>query len=265
MIRGGRAGRSQRRGLTAGAAVLALAALVGGIMIRDGRSGSGPQDAAAGAGGTTAGTTSVVGTSMMSPGGHQARPGSGTDSTTTALPAGLRIQAAKALRPAEPVTVVTGKPLSDHRVHDILDRLSPLTADPELGTPFRWPTQSLTAPRTGTVVAVPFPAESTGPDEPAEPAGPLHVLRMQPQGTVAVAPFLSITFDQPMVPVTTVGQLADRAVPVTITPKICGSWSWIGTETLRFATDSTDVDRLPMATGYTVTVPAGTTSIGGGK
>ncbi|MGI8415913.1 MAG: alpha-2-macroglobulin family protein, partial [Nakamurella sp.] len=49
-----------------------------------------------------------------------------------------------------------------------------------------------------------------------------------------------------------------------ISPKLAGSWQWIGTSTLRFAADSKDFDRLPMATNYTVTVPAGTRSVNGG-
>ena len=266
MIRGSRAGRGQRHGLIAGAAVLALAALVGGIVVRDGGAGPAHQDVAAGVPEEPTATTASPLASPVTTGSAQTnRPGSDNRSTTSALPAGLRIQAGKALRPADPVTVVTGEPLGDDRVHEILDRLPPLAGGADLATGFRWPTQSLTAPRAGTVVDLPFPAGTTGPDEPAGSTGALHVLRMQPQGTLAVAPFLSITFDQPMVPVATVGQLAARKAPATITPQIDGSWSWIGTETLRFAAEGTDVDRLPMATSYTVTVPAGTTSLAGGK
>ena len=86
-----------------------------------------------------------------------------------------------------------------------------------------------------------------------------------------VAPFVSITFDQPMVAVSTVGsteqlsgQLSGAAAPATITPQIPGHWDWIGTETLRFSADSATEDRLPMGTRYTVTVPAGTKSLSGG-
>ena len=89
------------------------------------------------------------------------------------------------------------------------------------------------------------------------------MLRVQPTGDVGLAPFLSITFNQPMVPVGTVDQLAAADVPVTITPAVEGRWQWIGTSTLRF--DAADRDRLPMATDYTITVPAGTRSASGAE
>src|SRR5690606_14001481 len=41
-------------------------------------------------------------------------------------------------------------------------------------------------------------------------------------------------------------------------------WKWLGTKTLSFEYDSTQIDRLPMATEYVVTVPAGTRSATGG-
>ncbi len=44
-----------------------------------------------------------------------------------------------------------------------------------------------------------------------------------------------------------------------------GTWRWLGTKTLNFQFDSKLIDRMPMATEYTVTVPAGTTSATGGK
>lgn len=80
---------------------------------------------------------------------------------------------------------------------------------------------------------------------------------------VAVAPFASITFDQPMVPVTTVGQLAAADVPASITPSTAGHWQWIGTTTLRFDADADGADRLPTATDYTITIPVGTHSASG--
>ena len=89
------------------------------------------------------------------------------------------------------------------------------------------------------------------------------MLRIQPTGDVGLAPFLSITFNQAMVPVGTVDQLAAADVPVTITPAVEGRWQWIGTSTLRF--DAAGRDRLPMATDYTITVPAGTRSVSGAE
>ena len=83
-------------------------------------------------------------------------------------------------------------------------------------------------------------------------------------GDVPIAPYVAITFDQPMVAVGTVAQVDGADVPATIEPAVPGTWQWIGTRTLRFDATSDAVDRLPMATTFTVTVPAGTTSATGG-
>ena len=167
------------------------------------------------------------------------------------------------------VPVVDGRPLPGGIVATILRRLPAWPGDSGLGTDFRWPAQSLTKPRAGTAITQTFPATKDGQNPPSTPtpppAGPLTVLRMQPQGDVAVAPFVSITFNQPMVPVSTIGQLSGADVPARISPAIPGHWDWIGTSTLRFTADSTTVDRLPMATRFTVTVPAGTSSTTGGR
>src|SRR4029078_9372227 len=101
-----------------------------------------------------------------------------------------------------------------------------------------------------------------GPPQP-KPAptdnGPLRVLRYQPIGDVDIAPDVSVTFSQPMVPLATLAQLSAADVPVRVTPALEGRWRWIGTRTLRFEFTGA-VDRLPMATSYHVEIPAGTTS-----
>jgi hypothetical protein len=106
-------------------------------------------------------------------------------------------------------------------------------------------------PRTGETVAVPFPADDGGPP-PAAPQGPLRVLRATPEGDVAIAAEISVTFDRPMVPLTTAEQ-ADAAVPVTLSPTPEGRWRWVGTRALLFDAPT----RLPKATAYTLTLPAG--------
>ena len=145
------------------------------------------------------------------------------------------------------------------------DRLPPWVDDDESDTvDFNRPAETLPPPRTGETIDRPFPA---GPDidAPDVDPGPLAVLRVQPEGDVGIAPFVSITFNQPMVPLATIGQLDDLDVPVTITPSLPGRWQWIGTRTLRFEHDPEVFDRLPMATSYVVEVPAGTMSQSGGE
>jgi uncharacterized protein YfaS (alpha-2-macroglobulin family) len=68
-----------------------------------------------------------------------------------------------------------------------------------------------------------------------------------------------------MVPLGTLSDLAAVDVPVQIEPSLPGTWRWLGTKTLTFEYDSELIDRLPKATEFRVTVPAGTTSINGGS
>ena len=49
-----------------------------------------------------------------------------------------------------------------------------------------------------------------------------------------------------------------------IEPSLPGTWRWLGAKTLTFEYDSELIDRLPKATEYRVTVPAGTKSATGG-
>ena len=162
------------------------------------------------------------------------------------------------------VSRVEGEVLDEEEIRAVLDRLPPWDIDDRDETDFNRPIESLPPPRTGRTVDRPFPA---GADlaAPVATTGPLEVLRVQPEGEVGIAPFVSITFNQPMVPLATIGQLDEGGVPVEMTPPLPGRWQWIGTRTLRFEHDPEIFDRLPMATSYTVEVPAGTESQAGGE
>ncbi len=159
--------------------------------------------------------------------------------------------------------VTKGDELGPDRTAELVSKL-PKWDDPSLlATPFNWPAQSSPPPRTGATVNEVFPPTSMA-DIPVVDNGPLKVLRVQPEGNVPIAPYLAVTFNQPMVPIGTVTQLAPSDAPVKVTPDVPGRWQWIGTRTLRFDVDaSANVDRLPMATTFTATVPAGTKSATG--
>jgi alpha-2-macroglobulin len=189
----------------------------------------------------------------------------GTPDPAHPVKPGLHLSAGHSLLAAAKSTpVVQGAPLDDAAIQAIVARLPEWTTDPTLAQAFNWPVQSKPAPVAGSTVDVPFPAPTQQPPV-VVPSGPLHVLRMQPQGDVKIAPFVTITFDQPMVPITTLAQLDSADVPATISPALAGRWQWIGTSTLRFDAKSDFGDRLPMATTYTVSVPAGTKSANGGE
>jgi uncharacterized protein YfaS (alpha-2-macroglobulin family) len=181
-------------------------------------------------------------------------------------PLSIRLSAGTAQNPtkAEPIKVVQGEPLDDAVVASIFDRLPEWLQSGEDRLDFNRPADTLRPPLVGDTIEVPFPAGTDDPP-PTVPTGPLEVLRYQPEGPVDVAPFISITFNQPMVPLATVEQLDSRDVPVVVTPDLPGRWQWIGTRTLRFEHEPDLFDRLPMATDYRVEIPAGTVSQTGGE
>ncbi|MGI9600686.1 MAG: alpha-2-macroglobulin family protein [Acidimicrobiales bacterium] len=164
----------------------------------------------------------------------------------------------------DPTPIVNGEPLDPTEVDTILDRLGPWDVPTDDRQDFSRPAETLLPPRTGETVEQPFPAGGEDPP-PEPPAGPLEILRYQPEGDVDIAPSISLTFNQPMVALGTVDQTDAADVPITISPEVAGRWQWIGTKTVRFEHDSDLIDRLPMATAYTVEVPAGTTSTTGGE
>ena len=162
------------------------------------------------------------------------------------------------------LAVVEGEPLSDEEYNGVLTRLPPWDVPTEADNDLRFPTITLTPPITGDTIETPFPPP-VDPGAPEIAAGtPLNVVRFQPEGAVDIAAFLSVTFDQPMVPLATLDGLAAVDPPAVLDPPVEGRWRWIGTRTLRFEVLPGATDRLPAATGYTVTVPAGTASVSGG-
>ncbi|MFW5878192.1 MAG: Ig-like domain-containing protein, partial [Myxococcota bacterium] len=155
--------------------------------------------------------------------------------------------------PPRPPTAET-RPLSQSETQALLSRLPPLE-DPFEGEDLALPPDSRPAPRAGETIEQPFPPQEEMGPPPDTTDEPLRVERHAPEGEVELAPHVSITFNQPMVPVTS-QTAAAKEVPARLSPEIDGSWRWVGTRTLLFEADG----RLPMATSYTVVVPAGTKS-----
>jgi len=161
-------------------------------------------------------------------------------------------------------TTVAGTPLEDADVGRLLDRLPDLEAEETDQVDFNRPPDTRPRPIPGATVdqAFPPPADAVAPDTTS---GPLEVLRFQPEGPVDLAPFISVTFNQPMVPLSTLTQVESVDVPISITPEMPGRWLWLGTRTVRFEYDADAIDRIPAATNYVVEIPAGTTSLNGGE
>ncbi|MBA3549040.1 MAG: Ig-like domain-containing protein, partial [Nannocystis sp.] len=152
------------------------------------------------------------------------------------------------------------KPLGEREVKALLARLPALPSDPDEAKDFALRPASQPPPKTGTTVFASFPGPPQGQPPPVA-SGPLEVLRHAPDGEVPIAADLSLTFSQPMVPVTSRDDLAATEVPVQLSPQPPGVWTWVGTKTLLFR----PTDRFPMATEYRVEVPAGVAAIKGGK
>src|SRR5262245_22926429 len=150
--------------------------------------------------------------------------------------------------------------LSDEAAQNLLKRLPPIKVEGDDEKDFAMRDRSLPAPRTGQTISEAFPPAS-GAGQPEQVAsGPLEVLRVSPEGDVPIAPHLSVTFSQPMVAVTSNEDLSASQVPVKLSPQPQGKWRWLGTKTLLFE----PAVRFPMATNYSVEVPAGTKSVTGG-
>jgi hypothetical protein len=145
--------------------------------------------------------------------------------------------------------------LGDADVQAILSRAEPLKLEAGDQQDFALRPMSNPPPRTGQTIKDTFPAPPSSLLPPAsnDTGKDLRVLRFMPEGEVPLAPELSVTFSQPMVPVTSQDDAA-KIVPVKLTPQPKGTWRWIGTKTILFDPEV----RFPQATTYKVEVPAGT-------
>ena len=145
------------------------------------------------------------------------------------------------------------EPLSGDETQNLLKRLPPIKVEGDDEKDFALRDRSLPAPRTGQTISEAFPPAS-GANQPEQVAsGPLEILRVSPEGDVPIAPHLSVTFSQPMVAVTSNEDLSASQVPVKLSPQPQGKWRWLGTKTLLFE----PAVRFPMATNYSVEIPAG--------
>ncbi len=156
----------------------------------------------------------------------------------------------------ESLSLVEGEKLSETEVNLLLSQVPPIK--PEKPSDFSIRNQTLPSPKSGKIIPINF-EPSLDKTPPAQTSsGTLEIVRYSPEGNVSIVGDLSVTFSHPMVPVTSQEQ-ASQIVPVKLTPQPKGKWRWLGTKTLIFDSEQ----RFPMATKFTVTIPAGTKSING--
>ncbi len=196
---------------------------------------------------------------------------------------GLRFRLSEGAEQAAPITRDTVAPavrLSDVEANKILARLPDLKTETTDTQDFKLRERSTPAPRTGATIDAAFdvPTLNVAPPVMSNANTALEVTRFQPTGEVALAPALSVTFSQPMVSIASQRE-ASSVVPVQLSPEVKGAWRWLGTQTIVFQPEANKTEanvdagvgdapneanaRLPMATNYRVTIPAGTKSAGG--
>lgn len=177
------------------------------------------------------------------------------------FPARITEEPSKAQAAGDSVPVVQAKPLTAEEAKALLGRLPPLPATEE-AKPFDMRPSSEPPPKAGNTIQEAFPPTATAGAPPTvTDSKVLNITRYAPQGDVKVAQQISISFDHPMVAVSTQNQTVAESVPVSMTPNVEGHWRWVGTQTLVF--EAKDGKRLPMATEFKLSVPAATKAADG--
>jgi hypothetical protein len=165
----------------------------------------------------------------------------------------MKVTEGKNVRPTqERNKVPKTKKLNIAEANNVLARLSELKTEATDTKSFALREGSLPPPRTGGTIDDKFPP-AVDAKPPVEGYGQaLEIVRFAPEGDVDLAPYLSVTFNQPMVAVTSHAD-SIKNLPVSLKPQPEGEWRWIGTRTLLFDPEL----RFPQATEYQVEVKEG--------
>lgn len=154
--------------------------------------------------------------------------------------------------PPEGARLVEGKPLNTAAIDAIYARLEALPAPLASHVEFALRSTSQPAPRAGDTVEHVFPPDATTPVPTSEDTKDFTILRFSPEGAVEIAPNVSLTFSDSVIPLT--GQQdASKTVPAMIAPSVEGAWRWVGTQTALFDPEG---GRFPMSSEFTVTPDA---------
>ncbi|MCX5745137.1 MAG: hypothetical protein NT062_21845, partial [Proteobacteria bacterium] len=186
----------------------------------------------------------------------------GAPSATGALTIGL-----VAAPPAPPPPTITT--ITRGETDALLARLEPLpdvaaSPAPIVRPPATPPVRAQGAPVTP--IAFVAPTGTTIADRPAtsqpsvgSPTQPLAVPEVFPRGPTNAESTIRVRFDEAMVPIARAGEVTGQP-PVTLVPAVAGTWRWLDTRVLEFQTTA---KRFPMASSFTITVPAGTRAVSG--
>jgi uncharacterized protein YfaS (alpha-2-macroglobulin family) len=158
--------------------------------------------------------------------------------------------------------------LTNGQVKALFEKLAPLPLFEQASSKLVLPEDSLVKPLTEIQPTATFQPPTEGvkrpESSPAISSEPLTVTRISHSGVVDDLKKLTITFSQPLVELSTLGQLSAKAPEqfISITPQPKGSWQWAGSQTLIFTPEG---GRFPKATNYVVTIPASAKSITGNQ
>ena len=157
-------------------------------------------------------------------------------------------------------------PLSGNELKQLFDRASSnIMVEPTDNKEFFKRDASIKAPKTGEIINIPFPPESSPRPEDMEidteellksakqNAGPLFIEKFTPNKKEINVPvsIISISFSQPMVAIGSLGeQLLNEELGISLTPKADGQWKWIGTKMIQFEAKH----RLPYSTNYRLNI-----------
>ncbi len=151
------------------------------------------------------------------------------------------------------VRSTAGTPIEGAELDALVARLPELPEAAADSADFRMPPGPPRPAIAGETIEVVFPPAEDAAAPPAGADGPLVVERVQPEGDVSIASHLAVTFSRPFAPLAANAALDALDVPASIEPEPAGRWRWVGTRTLLFEPEL----RFPMATEYSVDVPAG--------
>lgn len=144
---------------------------------------------------------------------------------------------------------VQGEALDEDTLNALFQRLEALPDPIKSQAEFALRSTSKPAPRAGETIEKTFPPDASSARPDAAQDDRFTLRRYQPEGEVDLAPKITMTFSQGVVPLTGQDDAAQR-VPASISPAVEGTWRWAGTQTAIF--DPAD-GRFPMSTSYTVT------------
>lgn len=117
---------------------------------------------------------------------------------------------------------VKGTKLDLATTRALLERAEPLKAEKDDQVDFAKRERSLPPPKKIDVVQTQFPSptELAPPDTQAseDAKKPLSILRQAPTGDVPIVPQVSVTFNQPMVAVSSIAEINSEQLPVTLQP-----------------------------------------------